>query len=136
MTVTLPRKAVKAESQNPRKLLIFSAPKRGKTSLLAGLKDNLNIDLEKGSIMLDMVKVEANSLEELIEIGKAIKVENEKEGKKIYNSISIDTLTKFEELAWQLALKNYKNSLIGKNFQGDINAFRQMPKGAGYPLTN
>ena len=133
-TLVLPRKPVKAESQNPRKLLIFSAPKRGKTSLLAGLKGNLNIDLEKGSSKLDMVKIEANSLEELIDVGKAIKAENEKEGTKIYNSISLDTLTKFEDLAWQLALRNYKTSLIGKNFAGDTNAFKQLPKGAGYPL--
>lgn len=132
--MVLPRKIVKAESQNPRKLLIFGRPKVGKSSLLAGLDGNLNIDLEKGSSHLDSVRIEANSLEELIDIGKEIKAQNEKEKKKIYTSISIDTVSKFEELAWQLALKNYKNTLVGKNFTGDSNALKQLAKGAGYPL--
>lgn len=133
--IELPRKPVKAESQNPRKLLIFGPPKRGKSSLLAGLEGNLNIDLEKGSSHLNSVRVEANSLEELIDVGKSIKAANEKEGKKIYTSISIDTVSKFEDLAWQLAHKNYKNTLVGKNFAGDVNALKQLAKGAGYPLT-
>lgn len=133
MTITLPREAVKAATQNPRKLLIFGRPKGGKSSLLAGLEGNLNIDLEKGSAHLNSVRIEANSLEELIEIGRSIKATNEKEGKKIYKSISIDTVSKFEELAWQLALQNYKKTLVGKNFTGDANALKQLAKGAGYP---
>lgn len=126
---------MKADTQNPRKLLIFGKPKIGKSSLLAGLEGNLNIDLEKGSSHLTSVRTEANNLEELIEVGKAIKALNEKEGKKIYKSISIDTVSKFEEMAWQLALKNYKSTLVGKNFTGDSNALKQLAKGAGYPLT-
>lgn len=133
--IELPRKPVPAETQSPRKILIFGPPKIGKTSLLCGLEGNLNIDLERGSSSQEMVRIEANSLEELIEVGKAIKVQNEKEGKKIYNSISLDTVSKLEEYSWQLATKNYKNSLVGKNFTGDSNALKQLPKGAGYPLT-
>ena len=132
--VELPRKPVKAETQNPKKLLIYGRPKVGKSSLMAGLENNLNIDLEEGHIHIESLRVPANSLEDLIEVGKAIKAENEKEGKKIYKYITLDPVGKLEDYAWHLALRNYKNSLVGKNFQGDVNAFRQLPKGAGYPL--
>lgn len=131
--IELPRKVVKSESQNPKKLLIYGRPKIGKSSLIAGLENNLSIDLEKGHTYLDSMRVEANSLEELIEIGKSIKASNDKEGKNIYKYISLDPIGKLEDYAWTLALKNYKNSLVGKNFAGDTNAFKQLPKGAGYP---
>lgn len=134
MSIVLPREAVKAETQNPRKLLIYGRPKIGKSTILSGLPGNLIVDLEKGHIHLDSMKIEANSLEELIEVGKAIQVENKKEGKKVYPYISIDPVSKLEDYSWHFALKNYKSSLVGKNFQGDVNAFKQLPKGAGYPL--
>lgn len=130
--MVLPRKVVKAGSQNPRKLLIFSKPKTGKTQLLAGLENCLILDLETGSDYIDALKIQANSLEELIEVGKSIKAENEKENKKIYKYIAIDTITRMEQYAWELGLQNYKKSLIGKNFSGDVHAFKQLPKGAAY----
>ncbi len=132
--IELPREKIKAVKAGPKKLLIVGRPKIGKTTLLAGLEGNLNIDLENSSDDVDMMKINVSNLEDLIELGKKIKATNEKEGKKIYKSISIDTLTKFEEIAWQLALRNYKATLVGKNFQGDSNALKQLPKGAGYPL--
>ena len=48
---------VKAESQSPKNLIIFSKPKVGKTSLLAELNDALIIDLEDGSDYVDALKV-------------------------------------------------------------------------------
>jgi hypothetical protein len=128
----LPRKIVKSETKNPRKLLIIAPPKRGKSTAIVGLPDALCVDLEKGLDYLDAVKVQANSLDELIEVGKAIKAENEKENKQIYKHIVIDTITKMEEYAKALALRNYKASLMGRNFDGDVNKFMQLPNGAAY----
>lgn len=131
----LPRSIVMSKSHNPKKLLIFSKPKTGKTQLLAGLEGCLILDLENGSDYVDALKIKITSLEELIEAGKAIKNTNEKEGKKIYKYIAIDTISKLESYAWELALRNYKNTLVGKNFTGDANALKQLAKGAGYPLS-
>lgn len=90
----LPRKPIGPSVQNPKKLLIFSKPKSGKTTLLAGLPGCLIIDLEEGSDYVEAIKIKAPTLEDLIDVGKAIKAENEKEGKKIYPYIAIDTVTK------------------------------------------
>lgn len=130
--VNLPKKVIKSENKNPKKLLIISPPKRGKTTLVAGLKNCLIIDLEKGTDYVDAMKIQANNLEELVEIGKAIIHENEKAKKPIYDYIAIDTITKLEDIAKELALKNYKNSPIGRNFEGDSNKFMQLPNGAAY----
>lgn len=132
--IELPREPIPAETLNPKKLLIYGKPKVGKTTLLSGLPNNLIIDLEHGSVGLNNMRVSADSLEDLLTIGKAIKAKNTEEGKNIYRFITIDTLTKFEDYAWQLATQNYKNSLVGRNFTGDSNALKQLPKGAGYPL--
>ena len=55
--IKLPMQKVKAESQSPKNLIIFSKPKVGKTSLLAELNDALIIDLEDGSDYVDALKV-------------------------------------------------------------------------------
>lgn len=128
----LPKQIIKADQKNPKKLLIISPPKRGKTTLVAGLKNCLVLDLEKGSGYVDALKVEANNLEELIEVGKALKAENEKQKKYAYDHIAIDTITKLEDIAKELALRNYKASAIGKNFDGDVHKFMQLPNGACY----
>jgi hypothetical protein len=130
--ITLPKKIIKSENKNPKKLLIISPPKRGKTTLVAGLKNCLIIDLEKGTDYVDALKIQANSLDELVEVGKAILLENDKAKKPIYDYIAIDTITKLEDIAKDLALKNYKNSAIGRNFDGDVNKFMQLPNGAAY----
>lgn len=45
----LPKSKTKATLTDPGKLIIYSKPKTGKTSLLAELEDNLIIDLENGT---------------------------------------------------------------------------------------
>ena len=44
-------------------MIIYGAPKIGKTTVLSQLDDCLIIDLEQGSDMLDALKVQVNSLE-------------------------------------------------------------------------
>ena len=49
MSIVLPTSKVKAERVNPKRIVIYSKPKTGKTTAYAGLEDNLIIDLENGS---------------------------------------------------------------------------------------
>ena len=79
----------KAVSQNPKTLLLYDAPKVGKTTALSQLDDCLIIDLEDGSDMVDALKVKANSLKELQSVGTAIM----KEGRP-YKYVAIDTIDK------------------------------------------
>lgn len=123
----LPQEKVKASRVNPRTLVLYSAPKMGKTTLLSLLEDNLIIDLESGSDMIDALKVKANNLKELTEVGKSIYEE-----KKPYKYVSIDTISKLEMLAEEEATRKYKQTIIGKGFTGD--SVINLPMGAGYGL--
>ena len=68
----LPVQKIKATSLSPRKLIIYSKPKVGKTSALAELPNSVILDLENGTDFLDAVKLKINNLKELKEVGEAI----------------------------------------------------------------
>ena len=125
MSIVLPTKKVKAERANPKRLVIYSKPKTGKTSAFAGLDDNLIIDLENGSDYVDALKIKVESLQELLEAGKAIK-----EAGKPYKYVTVDTVTALEDMVMPLAIKLYKQTSMGKNYDGDN--VLSLPNGAGY----
>ena len=102
----LPKDIIKASAINPKTLIVYSKPKVGKTTLFANLKNNLIIDIENGSDYLDALKIKANNIEELYEIGKKIK-----EAGNPYQYITLDTVTALEEMVLPLALKMYKIQL-------------------------
>ena len=85
----------KAVSVNPSTLLLYGAPKVGKTTMLSQLDDCLIIDTEKGSRMIEGYIQEVNNRDELIETLIAIK-----ESKDVkYKYIAIDTIDKVAEWA-------------------------------------
>jgi hypothetical protein len=124
-TIVLPTKKVKAERVNPKRLLVYSKPKTGKTSAFAGLKDNLILDLENGAEYVEALKVKINDLQELLDTGKAIK-----DADKPYKYVTVDTVTALEEMIMPLAIKLYKQTSMGKNYSGDN--VTTLPNGAGY----
>ena len=63
----LPTSKIKAGEVNPKRLLVYSKPKTGKTTAFAGLENNLLIDLENGSNYVDALKIKVNSLKELFD---------------------------------------------------------------------
>ena len=125
MSIVLPTSKVKAERINPKRILIYSKPKTGKTTAYAGLDDNLIIDLENGSDYVEAMKVKAESLQELKEIGKAIK-----EAGYPYKYVTIDTVTALEDMVMPLAVNLYRQTPMGKNYDGDN--VTTLPNGAGY----
>ena len=125
MSIILPTKKVKVESVNPKRLIIYSKPKTGKTTAFAGLADNLILDLENGSNYVEALKLNVNSLQELLEAGKAIK-----EAGCPYKYVTIDTVTALEEMVAPLAIKLYRGTSMGKNYDGDN--VLTLPNGAGY----
>ena len=112
--IILPRKPVAATQKSPRLLILYGPPKVGKTTLLSQLDNNLIIDLEEGSTMLEALKVTANSLSDLTVIGKQIITE-----KHPYKYVSIDTIDKIEEWAEIAATELYRQTAIGKSFVGN-----------------
>ena len=121
----LPTQPVKATRVNPKRLILYSKPKVGKTSLLAALENNLILDFENGSEYVDALKIPITNLTELREVGQAIIAAG-----KPYTYISVDTTTALEDMAKTLALKLYKATPMGSKFAGDN--VLSLPNGAGY----
>lgn len=137
--MALPQKKVKATRVNPKKLIIFSQPKNGKTSCLAELEDNLIIDLERGTSFVEALKIDV--IKEAEEQGvlpldilkSTIKELNEvkvKIGKNPYRRITIDTVSLLEEMVLPMANDLYRSSTVGANWMG--NDVKKLANGAGY----
>ena len=76
--IVLPTAPVPSTTKSPENLIIYSKPKTGKTTMLSKLKDCLIIDLERGTNKIDAMKVQANSLNELQDIIKAVRASKHK----------------------------------------------------------
>tara|TARA_R100001082_G_C4358472_1_gene158112 strand:+ start:1387 stop:2058 length:672 start_codon:yes stop_codon:yes gene_type:complete len=78
----------KAVSQNPKTMLLYGAPKVGKTTALSQLEDCLIIDTENGANMVDGYIETVSNREELISL-----LQEAKEGHE-YKYAAIDTIDK------------------------------------------
>ena len=125
MSIVLPTKKVKKQRVNPKRLIIYSKPKTGKTTAFAGLENNLILDLEQGSGYVEALKVNITNLQELLDTGKEIK----KQGQP-YKYVTVDTVTALETMVMPLAVKLYRQTPMGKGYQGDNVV--TLPNGAGY----
>ena len=131
----LPEEKVKAATKSPKRTIIYSLPKMGKTTALSQLEDCLIVDLEEGSNFVDALKVKASNLTELGELINALKSKKAELGRNPYKFIALDTATALEEIVLDLAAKKYRALPIGKNWQGDGKGnydVRTLPNGAGY----
>ncbi len=138
----LPQKKVGVERKDPKKLIIFSKPKSGKTTTLAELDSNLIVDLEGGSEFVEAFKINVPKLAEekgvsLLEIVKEI-IKNLREvktkiGKNPYKRITLDTVTVLEDIILPLAADMYRTTPMGSSWAG--NDVRKLPNGAGYAYT-
>lgn len=132
--IILPVEKVKAVAKSPRKLVIFSKPKVGKTSAVSYLDDALILDFERGTDFLDARKIRVGSLAELRKIGEQILKQN-----KPYKYIIVDTVTKLEDLVMPLACSLYRKTSMGLRW-GLLNDgtpdpsanITTLPNGAGY----
>lgn len=125
MAIVLPTKKTNIERINPKRLIIYSKPKAGKTTAYSLLEDNLILDLENGADYVEALKIKINSLQELLEAGKAIK-----EAGCPYKYVTVDTVTALEDMIMPLAIKLYKQTSMGKNYDGDN--VLSLANGAGY----
>lgn len=134
MPIVLPKEKSAPKTFNPRLLILFGRPKAGKSTLMAGLENNLVIDLEGGYEALEALVVQARSVRDLGEISAAIKaqIHTDEQGKVVYpyRFITIDNATRLEEMCMPLAISMYQATPMGKGFKG--NDLRILPQGAGY----
>ena len=107
----------KAVSVNPGILLLYGAPKVGKTTMLSQLKDCLVLDTEQGSHMLEGYFMSINSKEELMDFYK------EAAGGHEYKYFALDTVDKLVE---------WTEKAVCTEFQ--IESINDLPYGKGYGL--
>jgi hypothetical protein len=135
-----PTKAVRI---GPKILILYSLPKVGKTEALvelAQMEDTLIIDAEQphGTDTYETTSIKVDDMQQALYVAKLIDkegVERTKAGKKgmdvfPYKFVAIDTLDAIEDYAEPWATKNYKESTIGKSFQGK--SVLELPNGGGY----
>lgn len=129
MPIILPKpgEIIQPKEINPKFLLLYGSPKVGKTQIISELKEPyLLVEVDyHGAAYFKGTYVEINNLTELQELIDGVRAANHP-----YKYIIIDTITKFAEWMEDYATLMYKNSNLGKNFDGDN--VLTLPKGAGY----
>lgn len=123
--IVLPTSKTPATISEPRVLLLYGAPKVGKTTVLSQLPDCLTIDVEGGSGYIESLRVVCKDPKELAEVASLLRKEPNK-----YKFIAIDTISLIEDWAEAIATENYKKSAVGKNFAGT--SVLSLPNGGGY----
>lgn len=100
--INLPTQKVAATRANPKRMVIYSKPKAGKTSALALLDNCLILDFENGSDYVEALKLKVDSLATLKAVGQEIVKAN-----KPYKYIAVDTVTALEEMCLSYAKTLY-----------------------------
>jgi hypothetical protein len=138
--IVLPKQKVKASTQSPKNLIIFSSPKVGKTELTAGLENNLILDMEEGSDYVDAMKIKIESVDDIKKVGVAIKKDDYP-----YDYVTVDTVTALEVICLPYAEILYARTPMGKNWfkqkdgkldpasgKAQYGQITSLPNGAGY----
>lgn len=126
----LPTEKSTPKVNNPHFLILFGRPKAGKSTLMAALDNNLIIDLENGYQALSALVVQARSVNDFAEIASAIREKTKELGHHPYKYITIDNATRLEEICLPYAKQLYKQTPMGKTYNGDD--VRTLPNGSGY----
>ncbi len=142
MNDLLPNEKTKASRINPKKIILFGKPKIGKTTALSQLDNCLILDLEGGTSYVDALKIDILELarqqevDPIIVLKKVInqlKEANKLKGGFVYKYGAIDTISVLEDMIMPIAVNLYKQTSMGRNFQGDD--VLTLPNGAGYQYT-
>ena len=113
--MTLKKVKRKIVSNNPKSLLLYGAPKVGKTTILSKLDDCLIIDTEQGANMVEGYIESINSREELIKLLEKAQDNHD------YKYVAIDNIDKIAEWAEKSVceaegVSNVADLAFGKGF--------------------
>ena len=121
----LPTEVLPPTTKDPRVLILYGAPKVGKTTALASLPGNLIVDCEDGSDYITALKVKAHNMDELEKIATELRRQPGR-----YPYVSVDTASTVEDWAELRGTDRYKANPTGKNFKGT--SVLELPHGHGY----
>lgn len=128
--MALPTTPTGPTRQSPKNLIIYGAPKVGKTTLLSQLEGCVIADLEDGSNFVTALKVNIKNQDELSAFCDEVRQKWLVDKKPPYLYGALDTATKLEYWMEQQATADYRNSTLGKRFEG--NSVLELPEGGGY----
>jgi len=107
----IPKDVRKAPRSEPRSLLIYSAPKLGKTSIAAQIPKSLLVEMEKGGAdAVDARVMEIDNPNDLKPLFTMLKAE------KGIEVIVLDTLSKMDEWSEITGTESYQQKPQGKSF--------------------
>lgn len=121
MSITLPTTIIPPSRITPRFIFLYGQPKVGKTTALSQLgAECLLIQTDDGGAdYISACKIQVNSYDEFMEVCSEIIKKKRTDGKNPYKYVALDTTTKLEDWCEDDATKQYKNSSMGKKFDGD-----------------
>lgn len=123
--MTLPTSPTPPSTVDPKILILYGAPKVGKTTVLSQLPNNLIVDLEQGTDFLSALRVQVNNITEYETLATELRSKPNS-----YDYLTIDTVSTLEDWAEGLATSKYRANPTGKNFGGD--SVLTLPNGGGY----
>lgn len=128
--IPIPSGPVPATRRNPQLSLFYGSPKVGKTHAIAALPDCLLLELEPGGAdHFPARKVDVPDMATLNQVLDQLTAQR-KAGTPAAKRIAIDTIDVVEEWCDPEALREYKASVLGRNFEGT--SILELPQGAGY----
>lgn len=114
--IVLPTTRRKAQSYNPRLLVLYGMPKSGKSSAVASIDNNLIIDLEDGYRALEVMTVPAKDIYDIFAVKSALQKKMTETGTLPYKFITIDNATRLEEMCLIYAAALYRSTTMGANW--------------------
>lgn len=145
MAIKLPQSKVPPVRVSPKRLLIYSKPKVGKTDMLAQLPSCLILDADKdeGAGLYECLRQPVGSTRDVLDVVDAIEAEGMvrhaagKRGTDLfpYRFIGLDPIDQFEEFAVRSATEKYRKGPLNANKKFEEKGFTrvtELPDGGGY----
>jgi hypothetical protein len=109
--INLPTKPRPAVVKTPKRMILFSKPKVGKSLIVSKLPKCLMLDFEEGTLAIDAMSVQIKSYADIDDVCAAIK-----EADYPYQFLAVDTASALEELCYKEAERRWANSTEGSNW--------------------
>jgi len=148
--INLPTKPRPAVLSTPKRMIIFSKPKVGKTFTVSKLDKCLILDFEEGTLAIDALAVPIKKFSDIKEVCIAIRKKFKEDKKAPYNYIAIDTASALEEMCigeaerrwsispegkkWFMADPDDPTKLHPKSGKAQYGSIMHLPYGKGYQL--
>lgn len=105
----LPTTRQEVTDYNPKRVLFYGLPKSGKSTIVSELENNLILDLEDGYRSLPVMRLKIKSCNDLREAKRLILAKAKELKKKPYRFITIDNVTRLEEMVLPVATELHRS---------------------------